>query len=407
MVRTTAPAVTKHKIRKGATLKLRGGIWYLVTCVDSIESRVTLSTGDLQTALSKAMEILNGTASAPLPRRQAKVGALTLKEALDAYKKDCAELNADGEPRIAESSQRRVFPVLQGFVDHVGGELDVRDITRKHPEGWLKNRSHCAAITLRNDLVRVRTFWTWIQNEKEITNLVSFDGVKTGKKVTIEGRPSPGMKKIHAVLQKLKDHPWLYDYCRVLLETGMRPAELLGLRSMDVRVVKDGKTEQTLVDLVSWPGRKLKNAHSNRTIPVSPVAAEILTRIKKVTFGDELPLFGTEEGKVRVEGAVYQLFRKVLGFVANDKYHDITGVPLPEELEMDLYGWRHQFCTLRAQRGPNYLPLEDLRRYVGHSPKSAATLERYYIDDRAMEIKLPGSILTEAAKVIPMRKVKR
>src|SRR6185503_4527999 len=96
-------------------------------------------------------------------------------------------------------------------------------------------------------------------------------------------REAPALEKVKRVLSKLRiSGHWIADYFEVLIETGMRPAELLGVRGTDLR--------GQLLDIQPWTARQLKGKPSRRTIPLNDDARRILESHAERLFDKTLPI---------------------------------------------------------------------------------------------------------------------
>jgi integrase len=388
--RQRAVARTRVKVQKGRYLVKKGDVWYLETCRRGVQRRRSLGTSDED----KAYELQKSLKSAAdeLPEPQAKLpekaqsAALTLGKVFQEYE-------AWYEKNKRASGARRALPVVGLFVGSVGKDVDVREVTREHVQRWVDGRlDGRAGVTVRNDFARVRAFLRWIAARKGVVDWNLTRGIEKPKddEVTAE---APSAERVRAVLARLKSHPWVGDYCRVLAETGMRPAELLGARGIDFQ--EKGR----LLSIVPWEKRELKSKWSKRKIELNQTAYDILKARVDVMFKRELPIFATELGKMYQPNSAYHLFKKAL---KGDKDE------IPEPLRITLYAFRHYFCSEHAAPGPQHMELEALAAYIGHSPKSRETLMRWYVDQVALRRGAPPT-LTETPKeanVVPIEKGK-
>jgi integrase len=274
-------------------------------------------------------------------------------------------------------------------VDSVGNDADVGDVKREQIQKWVDGRvDGRAGVTVRNDFARVRAFLRWIAARKGIVDWNLTRGIEKPKDddVTAEA-PSP--EKVRAVLGKLGSHEWIGHYCRVLAETGMRPAELLGIRGVDFQ--EKGR----LLAIVPWEKRELKSKWSKRKIELNETAFGILRdRVDKM-FRKEQPIFATETGTVYQPNSALHIFTKVLKGDEDE---------IPEAVRMSLYDFRHFFCSEHAAPGPQHMELEALAAYIGHSPKSRETLMRWYVDQVALRRGAPPALTEQkAGEVVEMK----
>lgn len=160
----------------------------------------------------------------------------------------------------------------------------------------------------------------------------------------------------------------------IMLKTGIRIAELMGLKGSDFNFEKGLlKISRTLTDedgLKSYG----KTASAIRTIPLDPESINYL-KSRQEFKKDDLIFGGIYPQYYRV--CVYEKFKKYLA----EKYPDIPTLT-PHEL-------RHTYGTLLYQAGTNLLTIS---RIMGHS--SLSTTQKIYVhdtlDDVIKNVKFPG-----------------
>jgi integrase len=370
---TEKSGVTRIKIRRGLHVVKRGTVWYVEEYKDGIQSRRSLETTDQGEAIRRAA---SGDFPSPPPRPATpplKSRSAPLGDAL-------AEYEAWYERNRRASGAHRALPILRLFVKFVGEDTEAAGVTRDHIQRFVDQRADGrAAISARGDFACVRAFLRWIAGRRDLPSLLHVcRGIDLPKDEAVT-REAPSAEKVRQVLRRLTEsrHPWMADYCRVLAETGLRPAELLGARGIDLR--------GDLLSIVPWEERELKSKWSRRTIKLNPVAASILRERVGRMPDKTRPIFMTPEGKVYRVASVYHLFRDLLAGTKNGK--------VPPELDMTLYDFRHFFCSEHAAPGPLHMDLEALAAYIGHSPKSRETLLRWYTDQNALRRGAPAAIL--------------
>ena len=375
--------IRRIKIRRGLHVVKRADVWYAEECKHGHQTRRSLDTGDATEATRRAAAGGVPPAPEPTPFRKPTAPALTLEVALTNYE------TWYGKNRRA-SGAHRALPTVRWFVEAVGEQTDARTVTREHVQRFIDERADGrASITARGDFAVVRAFLRWIAARKDLPALYNVCRGVDVPKDDETTREAPSVEKVRAVFRKVSSHPWLEDFVRVLAETGMRPAELLGARGIDLR--------KKLLSIVPWAGRQLKSKWSKRTIELNETAAEILKARVDRMFDKALPIFATEEGTVYRVASVYHLFRDQL---AGEKRGNV-----PPDLDMTLYDFRHFFCSEHAAPGPQHMELEALGAYIGHSPKSRETLLRWYTDQNALRRGAPASLFGEAkeGKVVVMQ----
>ncbi|HXG60236.1 MAG TPA: site-specific integrase, partial [Planctomycetota bacterium] len=324
------------RIRRGLHVVKRGAVWYVEECRNGHQTRRSLGTTDQAEAVRRAAA---GDLPAPpapgAPRRAPH--SPPLEEALAEYEGWYAR-------NRRPSGARRVFPTLHAFVRAVGAEKDLREVTRDHVQAFVSARAaDVSAITTANDFARVRAFLRWAAARYDIPSLWNACRGIERPRCDQPTKEAPPAEKVRAVLRRLAEsgHPWIADYCRVLAETGLRPAELLGVRGVDLK--------GDLLAVVPWEERELKSKWSRRTIKLNPAAASILRERVSRMADKTRPIFMNPEGQVYRVASVYHLFRDVLA--GGKRAH------VPRELRMSLYDFRHFFCSEHAAPGPLHMDL--------------------------------------------------
>src|SRR5689334_24395466 len=103
--------VMRVKIRKGLTLVKRGEVWYAEECRRGLQTRRSLTTGDLQEAMRRAAM---GPEDQPVPRHRSAPPAetLTLGKAFEEYEEWYRK-------NKRSTGARRCVPVVELFIDSV------------------------------------------------------------------------------------------------------------------------------------------------------------------------------------------------------------------------------------------------------------------------------------------------
>jgi integrase len=377
--RQKAVSRMRVKVQKGRYLVKKGDVWYLETCQKGIQRRRSLGTSDEDKAYELQKSLTSAKEEFPQPEpKQSKKDqppAISIGKALDEYE-------TWYEKNKRASGARRALPIVRLFVDAVGFDLDVRELTREQVQKWVDGRiDGRAGVTVRNDFARIRAFLRWITARKGGVDWNLTRGIEKPKDDDVTAE-APSAERVRAVLARLRSHDWIGEYCTVLAETGMRPAELLGVRGIDLQ--EKGK----LLSITPWEARELKSKWSKRKIELNETAFSILKARVDRMFKKELPIFATETGTVYQPNSALHIFTKIL---KGDE------AAIPEPLRMTLYDFRHFFCSEHAAPGPQHMELEALAAYIGHSPKSRETLMRWYVDQVALRRGAPPA-LTEKPK---------
>jgi integrase len=376
--------LTRVRLQKGLTIVKRGSRWYAEKCVHGVQRKWSLGTRDAEEAARKAfLEASQERPRPPFPKPTPKSETLTLGKALEEYEEWYRK-------NRRESGGKRLFPVLQVFLDALGAEKETLLITREDIQHWVDSRVEGRSpFTVRGDFARVRAFMYWLARRKNAADVNSCRGVDQPKDEGLT-KEAPAAEKVRAVLAKLRPHPWVGDFAHILAETGMRPTELLGVRGIDLR----GR----LLSIVPWECRQLKSKWSKRVIELNDSALVTLKRRVDQMFDKNRPVFANPAGDVYKERSIIHLFLEILAGARR--------FPVPEALRMTLYDFRHFFCSEHAAPGPQHMEIESLAAYIGHSPASTQTLLRWYADQRALRRGAPASLIGEPkeGKIVEMKR---
>ncbi len=378
------------KIRRGLRIVQRltpgGFTWYREERVAGQAVRVSLDTTDEREAMRKAIA---GPEDVPAVRplrvspKAVTPGKVILEKALGEYE-------AWYQKSHKASGFAVTLPAVEKFVDSVGGEVETRAVTREHVQAFLDRYLGKSPVYVKNEFARIRAFLRWIdKRHRDAVDLHAVKGIELPKDESVTEEVPP-LDVLRAILRKLSAHPWLADYCTVLLETGMRPGEALAVRGCDLR--------GDLLDIKPHGGWSPKSKWSVRTLQLSPAAARVLKTHADKLFDRKLPIFGLSTGKIRDPKYVGKMYRDAM------RGKD-GGIPA-DWLPVNLYLWRHAFASLHAQEGPAFMELSKLSSYLGHAPGSSFTLERWYVDRRAMRRGAPVSLTGEVVetKIVEIKK---
>jgi integrase len=150
----------------------------------------------------------------------------------------------------------------------------------------------------------------------------------------------------------------LRDATILAVDTGMRPnSELFPLRWSDVDLVSRVESPHGVVHI-----RQGKTVSAQRSVPLTPRAAEVLVRRKK-------------EAETKRKGSAF-VFSGAgnSGFITSLQHPHAKAIEDARLDTFEFYCWRHTFGTRAAQSGMDRFTLA---RLMGHS--SPAVAARYYI----------------------------
>ena len=148
-----------------------------------------------------------------------------------------------------------------------------------------------------------------------------------------------------------------YAAIDLMIETGLRPGEVLALNWQDVAIERKRiRVHQTMVNLAnkkrSYVQEGAKSETSNRIVPLSPRAIEILRYLKENQKDDEFLFENKDGGRLSYESLRYQCQLAC----------QEAGVPY-----YGLHVFRHTFATNQYYRGTN---VKILSQILGHSETS-------------------------------------
>jgi len=227
---------------------------------------------DLENARKKARNALNEVEDGNDPAQQKKdKRAEALRERLEA--KTFAELSARYIEEYAKPNKRTWQEDVRILDKHLlpeFGRLNVKDITRSHIRLYLRQMALKTRVHSNRIHATIRKMFNWAMNE-EIIELESNPAAGItrpgGKERPKERTLTDGeIKTLWGALEKMS--PQIRDVLRLILLTGQRPGEVMGMRWDEIDF------EEALWTL---PGSRTKNGISN-VVPLSPQAIRIIER---------------------------------------------------------------------------------------------------------------------------------
>lgn len=150
----------------------------------------------------------------------------------------------------------------------------------------------------------------------------------------------------------------LRDATILAVDTGMRPnSELFPLRWVDVDLAASAECPHGAIHV-----RQGKTDSAQRSLPLTPRAADVLQRRRKAA-----------EGKPKPSPYVFQ-GDGISGHIVSMQHPHEKAIEDAKLASFEFYCWRHTFGTRAAQSG---MDKYSLARLMGHSSPSVAA--RYYI----------------------------
>lgn len=329
-------------VASGVTIYLKGRIWMVDLSIDGKRTRKSLKTADERGAIMAAGAMVGGVAN-----RTLRIG--TLREVLGDYLKEHVI------PNLKHGTARCMAAVLGRFVAAQPEQMIPAHVVRRDVEKWrdAERARGISGHTVNTSFGYVRAFLNWCYY-KDLMDRKICEGirrVKTNRTL----RETWTAAELARVFKALDGDDFLTDFARVLANTGLRPNELLHVRSRDFDPLR------RVVAVKAWGDWRTKD-WEDRSLKVNEAAFVILAR-RKLALGEKVdhPLFGHEDGTVRRVDTLGSRF----------------SAKLPEGFDHKggLYEFRHYAATEFVRAG---FTLEQVRRYLGHADPS--TTAQYYIN---------------------------
>ena len=235
-------------------------------------------------------------------------------------------------------------------------------ISAEDCEDYVEEVTHkgCALTTIKKQILIVTAPLRYAYAHKQIAYNPSADlkppskaNVKKAKKKVI-AYDKEEQKKLRAVLETHKREA--YAAIDLMMETGLRPGEVLALDWDDIFLERKRlQVHKTVVNLAnkkrSYVQDSPKSETSDRPVPLSPRAIEILQYLKSHSTRDYL-FSNAGGGRLSYESLRYQCMLACKD--AGVKYHG-------------LHVFRHTFATNQFYKGTN---VKILSKMLGHSETS-------------------------------------
>ena len=239
----------------------------------------------------------------------------------------------------------------------------IRDITAKDCEAYvdeLTQRGY-ALTTIKKQMLIVSAPLRYAYAHKDITYNPSVDlkppsktNVQKAKKKVVAYNKEE-QERLRSILNTHRREA--YAVIDLMIETGIRPGEALALNWDDILIERKRMyVHRTIVNLAnkkqSYVQEGAKSETSNRYVPLSPRAIEILQHMKSISHDQEF-LFKNKDGaRLSYESLRYQC--QIACQEANVPYYG-------------LHVFRHTFATNQFYKGTN---VKILSQILGHSETS-------------------------------------
>ncbi|WP_315905530.1 tyrosine-type recombinase/integrase [Vibrio fluvialis] len=189
---------------------------------------------------------------------------------------------------LSTKSQKEYESCWNGFVSLVGS-LSLDNLQREHIEQWKESQT-CSSTTLKKKLRLLSSCFSRIKGSVDcgLNVQVEWFRLKADKKPTKQRRALTRIE-LNSLLKSTQSHKntidnWKYYLPRIAALTGCRLNELAQLRVSDV-VLSDNPV-LSIND--NTPDKKLKNASSEREIPLTTQLKSLLTELIDGKGKDEL-----------------------------------------------------------------------------------------------------------------------
>jgi integrase len=278
--------------------------------------------------------------------------------------RDDMESYVDIAYRIPSNFENPTYKKFRGIT------LDM--VLNNAPEVEAIDYSVRGAGTVKEDLKNIRAFLQWVLKRKDITSLQNAINALDNEKSDIDYESSRREFTDEELKTLLQDNnaaqenyvkgfssPIKFWLPLIALYTGARIAEICQLHTSDIKLVKalSSDSEHWCIDINDNDGKKLKNKHSRRQVPIH----QNLTNAGLITYTDSL----------RARGET-SLFPELIDTHANYAtqwfgiYSDQAGVT---DKNTSFHSFRHNFCTYLSD---HHTPEDLVVALSGHQYKSLA-----------------------------------
>jgi integrase/recombinase XerD len=273
-----------------------------------------------------------------------------------------------GRSKNTVSAYLRDLKQYQLFLEKYHHITNVKDIEKKHIEGYLKSlNKKIASQSVARKLTAIKSFHKFLLLEKEVKEDISksFTTPKTGKKLPMV----LSIDEVIAILEQVDKTTPLGLRNKALLElvygSGLRVSELLNIMTSDIHL------NQSYI-LVHGKGQK------ERIVPISDMA--VIAIRKYMIDGRNMLLKDESTNMLFLNSSGHSLSRqgffKLLKKLARD-----AGV----ETECSPHTLRHSFATHLLENG---MDLRTLQTLLGHEDISTTQIYTHISQKRIKEVYL-------------------
>jgi len=356
---------TPHSIRAKSIVRERLGDGHANMFAD----RVVDPEWDVMDDFVELAEELEGSTSPEVIRQIGSARLtpepMTLLRVLDAYyayKCEDGEEDKALKTRIARLRKDLIIALGKNRVEWT----PLADITRADANAvrdYLLTRMAPNSVLRTLGVIKAAINHVIIENDLDHRNV--FKGIKIkGAGASRTDRLPMRDSQVATLLSTYETTPTAYTLFVILCDTGARLAEIVGLEAQDVDLEK-GQLHIRPNSL-----RRLKTKTSERTIPLSPRAAECL-RGHTVRFSDTAPLFPTYARPRGSDAASAMLMKRLRTQIEDKKItihslrhrmkDKLRNTGCPEAISLAILG--HSSNTVAANYGSGYA-LEVMRKHM-------------------------------------------
>lgn len=293
---------------------------------------------------------------------------LTVDTGFAAYQEHIERPRAAGGPK--PDSRKRYERIMRAFRSFLEKEKIqyCEQITKKTLNAYASHRgTSCMDSSIKLELLQVRTFLNFLREEKFLAAETHFT-YRTKKPKKTKRRYCPKADEARAILRTLQQDPelrWLFHAAMMLLNTGLRFAEIAQMTSHDINL--DFGVIWVLDEEEDDSSEKETKSGEDRFLPITPELRPILEQL--VTSEDRKLFTGPRGGHLRSDTFNDNLRLKAL-IPLKDRF------PRTKFESLTAHGMRHFFRTHATHCG---ISKTEIDAWMGHDENSMS--QRYFHED--------------------------
>lgn len=274
-----------------------------------------------------------------------------------------AEWSKTKASTVRENTLRIYTERYKTNIQPILGRMEIAEVKPAHCQKVLSVMAEegYAGSTIQQTLhTMVTMFWSAFENDLIRKTPITKSGVKMPKEVAHE-IDFFTLEEQKAFLAVAKDYAY-YAQFRLILETGLRTGEVIGLCwryvNLDSRTIQIEQTLEYRYERQEWKWGVPKTRHGKRTIHLTPAAYDILMEIRSA------PSKVTQDTPEEFKDLVF-LSRK--GLPIKNSTYDAALVKRCSKAGvkvLSMHDLRHTFATRFVESSSNYKFLSEM---LGHS----------------------------------------